>query len=295
MSWRTVVISSNSKLDFQMNYLVIRNSEVRKVFLDEIAVLMIESTAVSLTAYLMNELMKRKIKVVFCDEKRQPAGELIPYIGAHDSSRKIREQIAFDEYVMDDVWAEIVKEKIQNQSKLLEALKLYDRQEQLVELARQVEPGDLTNREGHAAKVYFNGLFGLDFSRREDSERNAALNYGYAVLLAAVDREICANGYLTQLGISHSNSFNPYNLGSDLMEPLRVLVDYLVVKNKIDKFSSVEKKAILELLSLPVIVSGRKEKLVNGLGIYIRSVFEALRTGDVSLIRFCKLDLSFDD
>ena len=278
-----------------MNYLVVRSNEIQKVFLDEIAVLMIESTAVSMTAYLLNELMKRKIKVIFCNEKRQPAGELIPYYGSHDSSRKIFEQINFNEYVMDDVWREIIKEKILNQALLLGKLELPERKSQLENLASQVQPGDPTNREGHAAKIYFNGLFGTDYSRREGSDRNAALNYGYAILLSAVDREISINGYLTQLGISHSSAVNPFNLGCDLMEPLRVLVDYLVVKHRMISFTSEEKKIILSLLSLPVRINNRSERLNNALSIYIRSVFEALRTGDTAHIKFIKLELEFDD
>ena len=79
MSWRTVVISSGCKLDFNLGCLTIRAEETKRIYLDEIAVLIIESTAVSLTAYLMSELIKRKIKVVFCDEKRDPTAELVPY------------------------------------------------------------------------------------------------------------------------------------------------------------------------------------------------------------------------
>lgn len=256
---------------------------------------MIESTAVSMTAYLLNELMKRKIKVIFCDEKRQPAGELIPYYGSHDSSRRIREQICFDEYLMDDVWAEVVKEKIRNQAALLASAGQLERSEQLQKFALQVQPGDLSNREGHAAKVYFNGLFGLEFSRREDNSINAALNYGYAVLLGAVNREIAANGYLTQLGISHSNVFNSFNLGCDLMEPLRVLIDHTVLKNKFDKFGPDEKYILLHVFDSLVEIAGRKEKMRNALGIYIRSIFESLRTNSITEIRFCKLDLTLND
>lgn len=68
MSWRTVVVSSSAKLEYQMGYLIARTSEKTKIHLSEIAVLIIESTAVSLTAALLNELTKRKIKVIFCDE-----------------------------------------------------------------------------------------------------------------------------------------------------------------------------------------------------------------------------------
>ena len=95
MSWRTVIISSTAKLDYQMGYLVIRREEVIKIHLSEIEILMIESTAVSLTAALLCELMKKKIKVIFCDEKRNPSSELIGYYGAHDTSLKVRNQIAW--------------------------------------------------------------------------------------------------------------------------------------------------------------------------------------------------------
>ncbi|MCI5538731.1 MAG: CRISPR-associated endonuclease Cas1, partial [Oscillospiraceae bacterium] len=80
MSWRTVVISKNAKLEEKLNYLYVRDSDgVQKVHLSEIGLLMIESTAVSLTAGLICELSKRKIKVIFCDEKRNPQSELVSY------------------------------------------------------------------------------------------------------------------------------------------------------------------------------------------------------------------------
>ena len=83
----------------------------------------------------------------------------------------------------------------------------------------EITYGDATNREGHAAKVYFNALFGKDFTRTDDLLINTALNYGYSILLSAFNREIVLNGYLTQLGLFHDNMFNRFNLASDLMEP----------------------------------------------------------------------------
>lgn len=86
MSWRTVVVASSAKLDYQLGYLVVRKEDVTKIHINEIAMVIIESTAVSLTAALLSEMMKRKIKVIFCDEKRNPSSELIPYYGSHDTS-----------------------------------------------------------------------------------------------------------------------------------------------------------------------------------------------------------------
>ena len=93
----------------------------------------------------------------------------------------------------------------------------------LAKYAAEVQPGDVTNREGHAAKVYFNALFGLSFKRGDKTFLNGALNYGYAVILSAFNREIVANGMNTQLGIAHKNEFNAFNLSCDLMEPFRIL------------------------------------------------------------------------
>ena len=90
MSWRTVIISSTAKLDYQMGYLVIRKDDVTKIHLSEIETVMIESTSVSLTATLLCELTKKKIKVIFCDEKRNPSSELISYYGAHAIVENIR-------------------------------------------------------------------------------------------------------------------------------------------------------------------------------------------------------------
>ncbi|WP_305151213.1 type II CRISPR-associated endonuclease Cas1 [uncultured Dubosiella sp.] len=288
MSWRTVVITQNCKLDYQMNHLIVRGKETVKIHIQEIAVLMIESTAVSITSYLLNELLKNKVKVIFCDEKRNPSSELVPYYGSFDTSLKIRNQIQFKEEIKKNVWTEIVREKIKQQKKLL-----FDREKEeyrmLEQYEREILPGDCTNREGHAAKVYFNALFGKSFSRKEDNAINAALNYGYALILSAINREIAMNGYVTQLGLFHENVHNPFNLGCDLMEPFRPLVDREVVMNSIECFSKDEKQIMLALLSKEVKIKGKKEKLINTMKIYVKSVFDALEEQDESLIRFYEL------
>lgn len=95
MSWRIVVISNCAKLDYKMNYMLVRQDTITRIHLSEVRMLLIESTAVSLTASLLAELVKRKVRVVFCDEKRNPLSELMPYYGSHDTSVKIRKQISW--------------------------------------------------------------------------------------------------------------------------------------------------------------------------------------------------------
>lgn len=290
MSWRTVVISRNAKLDYKLDYLVVRQEEITRIHLSEISVLMIESTAVSLTAALLSELTKRKIKVIFCDEKRNPSSELISYYGSHDTSVKVKKQIEWTVEMKSIVWTEIVTEKIRKQ---MEFLKRLDKKEfhLLEEYIEEVCPGDSSNREGHAAKVYFNALFGMKFTRTADDPYNAALNYGYSLLLSACNREITANGYITQLGFFHENMFNQFNLGSDLMEPFRILVDEEVYWMKPDKFEHDEKMHMVNILNREIFIDGKRNYLNHAIKIYCKSVFDAMNEQDISLIRFYRNEL----
>ncbi len=285
MSWRVVVISNSAKLDYKLDYMVVRQNDITKIHLSEISVLLIETTAVSLTVSLLNELTKRKIKVIFCDEKRNPSSELVSYYGSHDTSAKLKKQIEWSRDIKTMIWTEIVTEKIRKQRDLLRELKK-EEYKLLDEYILQIELGDITNREGYAAKVYFNSLFGLKFTRTADIPINAALNYGYSILLSVFNREIVANGYLTQLAFFHDNMFNPFNLGSDLMEPFRILVDKLVYIMEPEKFEHDEKMHILDLLNHEVIIDGKRNYVNNAVKIYCRSVFDAVNEQDVSLIRF---------
>lgn len=285
MSWRTVVISNNAKLDYQIGYLVVRGTETTKIHLNEIGTLIIESTAVSMTSYLLSELIKNKIKVIFCDEKRNPVSELIPYYGSHDTSAKIRKQTEWTKEEKALIWTEIVSEKIKQQALLLER---YNKKESMMLYGymEEVEYGDVTNREGHAAKVYFNALFGKNFTRTDETPVNAALNYGYSIILSIFNREIVASGYLTQIGLFHDNMFNPFNLASDFMAPFRPIVDEMVVNMKPEKFDKEEKHQLLGMLNKEVEIAGKKEILSNAIKIYCKSIFDALNDKDISLIRF---------
>lgn len=290
MSWRTIVITKRAKLDLQLGFMVVRGEHTTKVALNEIAVVLIESTAVSLTTSLLAELTKRKVKVIFCDEKRNPSSELVSYYGSHDTSNKIRKQIAWRQNTKEAVWTEIVSEKIRKQKELLELLGK-EEAELLSSYLQQIAWNDETNREGHAAKVYFNALFGLDFTRTEDNLINAALNYGYSIILSSFTREIVANGYITQLGLFHDNMFNQFNLASDLMEPFRQLVDKCVLGMKLEQFEHEEKMWLVDILNQEVQIDGKIQYVSNAIKIYCKSVFDALNEDDSALVRFYKIEL----
>ncbi|MBU5480284.1 type II CRISPR-associated endonuclease Cas1 [Blautia sp. MSJ-19] len=290
MSWRVVVITKRAKLDLQLGKMVVRSEETIKIVLSEISTILIESTAVSLTTSLIAELAKRKIKVIFCDEKRNPSCELVNYYGSHDTSNKVRRQIAWKQKTKEAVWTEIVTEKIRKQKELLEASGK-EESKLLTSYLREITWNDGTNREGHAAKVYFNALFGMDFTRTEDNFINAALNYGYSIILSAFTREVVANGYITQLGLFHDNMFNQFNLASDLMEPFRILVDREVTEMDLMQFEHEEKMQLVNILNQEVQLDGKIQYVNNAIKIYCKSVFDALEEDDSSLIRFYGIEL----
>lgn len=269
-----------------MGYMVIRGEDVCRIFLDEIALVLIENPAVSMTGCLLSELMNRKIKVILCDNRHSPQGEMVPLYGSHDTSKKIRMQVNWSPAVKGAVWTQIVSQKILQQSLYLREQNHEVEADLLQEYIKQIEFQDATNREGHAAKVYFNGLFGKGFCRGGGPPFNPALDYGYTILLSAFNREVSANGYLTQIGIHHDNVFNFFNLSSDLMEPFRVLIDRAVWDNQLEELDKSGKRLLANVLNKEVFILGNKQTVLNTISIYCRSVFDLLNgssSGDIPM------------
>ncbi|MBQ8374504.1 MAG: type II CRISPR-associated endonuclease Cas1 [Clostridia bacterium] len=284
MGFRTVVIKNRAKLEFRLNSLIVRGETEKKIYIAEINTLIVQSTAVSFTASLLNELTKRNIKVIFCDEKCNPSSEVLPYYGAHNTAKKYKEQFSWEAERKARVWRIIVRQKILEQAKHLRENGFIEACEMLFGYADEVEINDRTNREGHAAKVYFNCLLGLGNSRQGGGFFNGCLNYGYAILLSAFNREIVASGYLTQLGIWHDNEFNPFNLACDLMEPFRVVVDRLAFR--LEEGDKEFKKKIVNILNFQTVIGEKRTTLDLAIRQYTKSVFHALDVGDESAIMF---------
>lgn len=286
MSWRTVVVSKPSKLDYSMGCLCVRDVEkTLKVHLSEISVLIIENTACSVTCALLSQLANKKIKVIFCDEKRNPLSELVSCYGSHDCSQKFKNQISWTNRAKQEAWTVIVAEKIKNQALLLKHFNL-EQYKMLEGYIAELEFNDASNREGHAAKVYFNALFGKTFSRSDDVPVNAALNYGYSIILSVFNREVVANGYLTQLGLFHDNMFNQFNLSCDLMEPFRPIIDNCVKSLELNEFTKEVKLELIGLLNKEILIDKKVNTLMNATKIYTKSVFSAIEQNDISVIKF---------
>lgn len=289
MGFRTVVIKNRSKLDMRMNYLICRSEEETKVYIPEISYLILESTAISMTCALLSELIKNNVKIIFCDEKHSPESELVGLHNNYSSVSKIKKQTQWSEDIKAKVWQKIIQNKIYQQKKFLEELGLDVSAELLGIYLDDVMPSDVTNREGHSAKVYFNAIFGQDFQRRRDGDVNAILNYGYAIMLSCFNREIVRLGYLTQLGIWHKNEFNYFNLSCDLFEPFRVIIDRETLKILSQPDERNFRLRLLDIFNMKLNINGKSQYLENVISIYCQSILESLNNEDIELVRFYEL------
>ena len=249
MAFRVVIVNEHSKVSYQNKHLLYRSAErTEQIHLSEIELLILETTDIAITTMLLSRLVDENISVIFCDSTRLPKSYLMPYYGRHDSSLTIQKQIAWTKERKNDAFHNILHQKIQSQSDLLRNLGFIEKADAILVLLDNLEAGDPSNREGHAARILFNTLFGQNFSREQENDINAALDYGYTLLMSLFAREIVKCGCLTQLGIGHVNQFNPFNLASDLMEPFRPLVDEIVFAHREEPFPRI-KRQLFELFT----------------------------------------------
>ena len=277
MSFRTVVITRQSKISYKNRFLVVKqDNDERYIHLSEIDTIIVDSISVSISAYLLKEIADAKINMIFCDEKHNPFGELSPYYSRHNTSKKIKEQIGWKQTEKDKLWSKIVKNKIVNQSMLLQKIGA-PKSELVLSYVEEVVDGDKTNREGHSAKVYFNSLFGNKFVRNNNDKINAALNYGYAILLSNVNKEVVSNGYLTQLGIHHKNEFNEFNLTCDLMEPFRVIIDNFVYYNQARELDTNYKLDIVNIFNNIYKYQGKNYVLKDIIAMFVKNTLDSIK------------------
>lgn len=253
-----------------------KEDDTAKVHLSEFQTLVLHTNQVFISAYLMSELAKSKISLVVSDERHDPVGQYLPLYGAHNTSARIEEQLEWGPVAKKQVWQRVIKDKIIHQSRVLNTRAREDDAAQLEKIALEVRSGDSTNREAHAAHVYFRSLFGPNFSRDDDTPVNAALNYGYALLLSSVNREIVSRGYLTQEGICHHNDFNQFNLSCDFMEPFRPIVDRIVFDNIEGEFTKDDKLLLVDMLNQTIPYRGGAYRVASVISLYVKDCLDAL-------------------
>ena len=198
--------------------------------LSDLAVLIVSHPQVTFSHAVLSGLASAGAVFVACNEKHMPVSMLLPLETHSLQAERFAAQAGISVPVKKRAWQEIVRAKIRAQARLLQARTGSDRG--LGALAARVRSGDPENIEAQAARSYWRELFGKpEFRRDPDGDGlNACLNYGYAVLRAAVARAICGAGLHPSLGLHHHNRYDAFCLADDLMEPFRPLVDREVAR-----------------------------------------------------------------
>lgn len=286
MGWRTIVVNTHSKLSYKNNHLIFKDaSRTELIHLSEVDILLLETTDIVLSTMLIKRLVDENILVIFCDDKRLPTAYLMPYYGRHDSSLQLSRQIAWNEDVKAEIWTTIIAQKILNQAFYLGSCGFLEKSQSVIDLYHGLDLFDPSNREGHAARIYFNTLFGNDFNREQDSDVNAALDYGYTLILSMFAREIVLSGCMTQFGLKHANQFNQFNLASDIMEPFRPIIDRIVYENRNSSFIKI-KRELFTIFSDTFNYNGKDMYLSNIISDYTKKVIQALNQPEKGVPEF---------
>ena len=282
---RTVSFTSRGKLSLTNNQLVWDGADGRHATMpvEDIGFVLLESDQISVTSAALRFLTEHNVALVVCDKSHTPSAQLLAYAPHTTAAETIEVQLAATEAVRGRLWRKICRQKILNQAALMARLKA-DKVERLRELADAVKNGDPSNCEGQAARLYFHALAPDGFVRDRDGVwPNAALNYGYAILRAAVARAIVGSGMVCFNGVHHHNRYNAFALADDLMEPYRPFVDqYIFGKVRpfdvpVHELERVHKARLLEMLTCDV-----------RLGEKLRPLMIALSYTTGSLVRYFK-------
>lgn len=288
---RTLFFGSPGKLSIKNGLLVYESGSpetaIRTFPVEDIGFLVLESMQLSLNSYCLNFLTECNVAVILCDASHMPSAQMIPFCTNSLMQKFVEAQVRASDALKQRLWKQTVQAKISNQAAVLRHLGLPF--QRLHALEKEVCNGDEGNMEAVAARYYFQQL-GLDqtfIREREGEPPNHALNYGYAILRAAVARALIGSGLLCVLGIHHSNQYDPFVLADDIMEPYRPFVDELVFANRqyfsVPVLEKEHKAKLLQLLIVDVKMNGERRPLMNALSYTTASLVRCFQKVEKSI------------
>lgn len=286
MPYRNIVISSAVHLSVKNEQLIISGEVSGSVPIEDIRVLLVESRQASVTTHALSRLAEQGVCTYFCDEKHLPCAVLLPFAQHSRQKKQIELQLNQSKPTVKRLWRDIVVAKIANQARCL-SLCGYGKEEVegLSLLTREVLSGDTTNVEGYAAAYYFKTLFGKCFTRDEENDINAALNYGYAIIRGYICRTLAVYGYEASFGIHHCSSLNNFNLADDLIEPFRPLVDLFVFQKCLGRPLSPElKRQLACLLQYEMTYRDEQHSVAYAIELTVQSLGRCFSGADGALV-----------
>lgn len=282
-----VHVSDSERLRLKLDNLVIVKKSVEyKIPLSDISMIVVEGGDTTISFRLLNAFAQYNIVLIACDTKYLPSGIFYGYNQHFRAHKKLQAQLQWSQQSKDYIWQQIIFYKIDTQQDVLTILQ--KNSEAIVLLSNyknQIELADKTNREGHAAKVYFNTLFGKKFIRMTEMETdviNAGLNYGYTILRSQLARIVVGYGLNPLLGLFHKNEYNTFNLVDDLIEPFRPIVDLWVYYHlKDEQFLTYQKRIeLVNILNIKIKYGTEVTTVTNAMDKYVKAFIRAIEVND---------------
>ncbi len=282
MTWRSVMISRPAVLKRDKFALRIEQENDTRVPFEDIAVIVLNHPDITLTHPVLAACGEYGIALFSTGPTHHPNGVFLPFLPHSRGTRMLRLQLALARPVAKRAWQTIIQQKIANQAA---CLKLAERTggETLEALARRVRSGDPDNVESQAASAYFRALFGEGFHRRQPRWINAALDFGYAIVRAAIARGLVAHGFMPALGLFHASEQNAFNLADDLIEPYRPLVDLHVIRHAFghsdDELMPADKAELVSLLNVDLAMPRGKMSALSSIEQAVESLARVVEAG----------------
>lgn len=284
--FRHLVISNSCNIKVKDNNLIVKQDKEYKVPIEDISTIVIESRESVISTYALSKINDNNILLLICDEKHLINGQMHSIHSNYKSSSVLKYQISMSKPTKNNLWKNIITQKIYNQSLCLEKLNMKESYK-LKEISKSVKSNDKTNREAYGASIYFKNLFEKKFTRRCDNIVNSALNYGYSIVRSNISRYCGLYGLNTELGIFHDSQLNNFNLVDDLIEPIRPFVDLYIMKiiNKYDEFSVAFKHDIININNYEMILDNKNYCLDSVIDLYVRSFKASIINDNFELIK----------
>jgi CRISPR-associated protein Cas1 len=292
MTGKTVEFATlGTKLSVAHRQLVVERPEMPKTTLpiEDLGVVIVDDARATYTQAVFLELLSAGATVMVTGRDHLPAGMTLPLDAHHVQTERHRAQVEANLPTKKRIWQALLAAKIAQQGAVL--AHFTGHHGGLLPLSKRVRSGDPDNLEAQAAQRYWPSLFGEEFRRDRSSDGiNAALNYGYAVMRAAIARAVVASGLIPSLGVFHSNRSNPFCLADDLLEPYRPYVDWRVRlllnepdNNPISLDDRPIRAALLSLFNETVLVGGRRNPMLLAIQASAASLSRAITGGDPTL------------
>lgn len=284
MAFRIILIENEINAKIKLDNLVLNTPEGEIwIPVSDISVIVLDNLRITLSTRFLCTLAQNNVSLVLCDEKHLPIGMFCSYDNHSRAFKHLEFQIKTNGEFYDRLWKDIIVRKILNQAEVIKKVgkreEIYDA---IKKMAYETRNGDKTNREAHAAKIYFNELMDTTFSRGNDELLlNSGLDYGYTIIRSYIARICVGYGLNSQLGIHHRNEYNRFNLVDDLMEPIRPMLDYFAyfLLEGEEYFTAEHRKKLINFLNHKIIYKNKKMYIANVIEEYV-SQYAALLSGN---------------